>query len=118
MVFVFVNLSEARVVIPRAVPASVVPERVVLSVPRREIFSLPLVSRFHCAVESAVPLSGCNVVDVYVGDLIYCGVYEFTAVVSSVPYDFGLSGFLVNFDCMVHGILKGFDPGVDLHYFV
>ena len=47
-------------------------ERVVLSVPRREIFSLPLVSRFHCAVESAVPLSGCYVVDVYVGDLIYC----------------------------------------------
>ena len=118
MVFVFVNLPEVWVVIPRDTAASVVPERVVLSVPRREIFSLPLVSRFHCAVKSAVPLSGCNVVNVYVRDLIYCGVYEFTAVVSPVPHDFGLSGFLVNFVCMVHGILKGFDQTVDLHYFV
>ena len=118
IVFVFVNLPEILVVISRAVPTSIVPEQVILSVPRREIFSLPLVSRFHCAVESAVPLSGCNVVDVYVRDLIYRGVYEFTAVVSPVPHDFGLSGFLVNFDRMIHGILKGFDPRVDLHYFV
>ena len=118
MVLVFVNLPEVLVVIPRAVPTSVVLERVILSVPRREIFSLSLVSRFHCAVESAVPLSGCNIVDVYFRDLIYRGVYEFTAVVSPVPHDFRLSGFLVNFDCMIHGILKGFDPRVDLHYFV
>ena len=118
MVFVFVNFSEVGVVVSRAVPASVVPERVVLLVPGGEIFSLPLVSRFHCAVESAVPLSGCYVVDVYVRDLVYCGVYEFTAVVSPISHDFGLSGFLVNFDCMVHGILKGFDPRVYFHYFV
>ena len=115
MMFVFVNLPEVWVVISRAVPAPAAPERVILLVPRGEIFSLPLVSRFHCAVESAVPLSGCNIVDVYVGDLIYCGVYEFTAVVSSIPHDLRLSGFLVNFDCMVHGVLNGFDPRVDLH---
>ena len=118
MMLVFVNLPEVWVVVPRAVPTSVVPEQVVLSVPRGEIFSLPLVSRFHCAVESAVPLSGCNVVDVYVGDFVYCGIYEFTAVVSPAPHDFGLSGFLVNFDCMVHGVMKGFDPRVNLYYFV
>ena len=118
MVLVFVNLSEVWVVIPRAVPASVVPERVVLPVPRREIFSLPLVSRFHCAVESAVPLSRCNIVDVYVRDLVYCGVYEFTAVISPISHDFKLSGFLVNFDCMVHSFLKGFDPRINLHYIV
>ena len=82
------------------------------------MFSLPLVTRFHGAVESAVSLSRCNVVDVYVRDLIYCGVYDFTPVISPGPHDLGLSGFLVNFDCMVHGILKGFDPRVDLHYFV
>ena len=91
MVLVYVNRPEVLVVIPRAVPTSAVLERVILPVPRREIFSLPLVSRFHCAVESAVSLSGCNVVDVYVGDLIHCGVYEFTAVVSTVSHDFGLS---------------------------
>ena len=38
MMFVFVNLPEVLVVIPRAVPTSVVLERVVLLVPRREIF--------------------------------------------------------------------------------
>ena len=118
MVLVFVNLPEVLVVIPRAVPTSAVPERVVLPVPRREIFSLSLVSRFHCAVESAVPLSRCNVVNVYVRYFFHRGIYEFTAVVSPVSHDFGLSGLLVNFDCMVHGILKGFDPRVDLHYFV
>ena len=74
MVFVFVNLPEVWVAIARAVPASVVPEGVILLVLGGEIFSLPLVSRFHCAVESAVPLSGCYVVDFYVRDLIYCGV--------------------------------------------
>ena len=66
MVFVFVNLSEVRVVIPRAVPASVVFGGVVLLVPGGEIFSFSSISRFHCAVESAVSLSGPNVVDVYV----------------------------------------------------
>ena len=91
MVFVFVNLSEVRVVVPRAVPASVVSEGVILSVPGGEIFSFPLISRFHCAVESAVSLSGCNVVDVYVRDLIHCGVYEFTTVVSPIPHDLRLS---------------------------
>ena len=84
MVFVFVNLPEVQVVDPGAVPASVVSEGVVLLVPGGEIFSFPLISRFHCAVEPAVSLSGCNVVDVYVGDLIYCGVYEFTTVVSPI----------------------------------
>ena len=116
--FVFVYLSEGRVVIPRAVPASVVPEGVVLLVPGGEIFSFSLISRFHCAVESAVSLSGCNIVDVYVRDLVYCGVYELTTVVSPIPHYLGLSGFLVNFDCMVHSILKGFDPRVYLHYLV
>ena len=91
MVFVFVDLPEIHVVIPRAVPASVVSEGVILSVPGGEIFSFSLISMFHCAVESAVPLSGCNVVDVYVGDLIYCGVHEFTTVVSPIPHDLGLS---------------------------
>ena len=91
MVFVFVDLPEVCVVIPRAVPAFVVSEGVVLSVPGGEIFSFSLVSRFHCAVESAVPLSGCNVVDVYVRNLAYCGVYEFTTVVSPIPHDLGLS---------------------------
>ena len=91
MVFVFVNLPEVLVVIPRAVPASVVSEGVILSVPGGEIFSFSLISRFHCAVESAVSLSGCNALDVYVGDLIYCGVYEFTTVVSPIPHDLGLS---------------------------
>ena len=118
MMFVFVYLSEVLVVIPRAVSTSAVPEQVTLPVPRGEILSLPLVSRFHCAVESTVPLSGCDVVDVNVRYLIHCGVYEFTAVVSPVSHYFRLSGFPVNFDCMVHGILKGFDPRVDLHYFV
>ena len=89
--FVFVDLLEVRVVIPRAVLASVVSEGVILLVPGGEIFSFSLISRFHCAVESAVPLSGCNVVDVYVGDLIYCGVYEFTTVVSPIPHDLRLS---------------------------
>ena len=55
---VFVNLPEVLIVIPRAVPASVVSEGVVLSVPGGEIFSFSLISRFHCAVESAVSLSG------------------------------------------------------------
>ena len=91
MVFVFVNLSEVRVVIPRAVPAPVVSEGVILLVPGGEIFSFSLISRFHCAVESAVSLSGCNVVDVYVRDLIHCGVYKFTTVVSLIPHDLGLS---------------------------
>ena len=85
MMFVFVNLPEIWIVIPRAVPASVVPEQVILSVSGREVFSFSLVSRFYCAVESAVSLSGCNVVDVYVRDLVYCGVYEFATVVSSIP---------------------------------
>ena len=91
MVFVFFDLPEVRVVIPRAVPASVVSEGVVLSVPGGEIFSFSLISRFHCAVESAVSLSGCNVLDVYIRDLVYCGVYEFTTVVSPIPHDLGLS---------------------------
>ena len=73
MVFIFVNLPEVRVVIPRAVPAPVVSERVILSVPGGEVFSFSLVSRFHCAIEPPVSLSGCNVVDVYVGDLVYYG---------------------------------------------
>ena len=91
MVFVFVNLPEVPVVVPRAVPASVVSEGVILSVPGGEIFSFSFISRFYCAVESAVSLSGCNVVDVYVGDLVHCGVYEFTSVVSPIPHDLGLS---------------------------
>ena len=90
MVFVLVNLPEVRVVIPRAVQASVVSEGVILSVAGGEIFSFSLISRFHCAVESAVSLSGCNVVDVYVRDFIYCGVYEFTTVVSPIPHDLRL----------------------------
>ena len=76
MVFVFFDLPKVWVVIPRAVPTSVVSEGVVLSVPGGEIFSFSLISRFHCAVESAVLLSGCNIVGVYFGDLVYCGVYE------------------------------------------
>ena len=91
MVFVFVDLPEVWVVIPRAVPNSVVPEGVVLSVPGGKIFSFSILSRFHCAVESAVSLSGCNVVDVYVRDLIYCGGYEFATVVSPIPHDLRLS---------------------------
>ena len=91
MVFVFVNLPKVLVVIPRAVPASIVSEGVILLVPWGEIFSFSLISRFHCAVESAVSLSGCNIIDVYVRDLIYCGVYEFTTVVSPIPHDLGLS---------------------------
>ena len=91
MVFVFVDLPEVWVVIPRAVPASVVSEGVVLSVPGGEIFSFSLISRFHCAVKSAVSLSGCNIVDVYVRDLVYCGVYEFTTVISPIPHDLRLS---------------------------
>ena len=91
MMFVFVDLPEVLVVIPRAVPSSAVLERVVLPVPRGEIFSLSLVSRFHCAVESAVPLSGCNIVNVYVRDLVYHGVYEFTAIVSPVSHYFRFS---------------------------
>ena len=91
MVFVFVNLSEVRVVVPRTVPAPVVSEGVILSVPGAEIFSFPLVSQFHCAVEPAISLSGCNVVDVYVRDLVYCGVYDFTTVVSPISHDLGLS---------------------------
>ena len=91
MVFVFVDLSEVWIVVPRAVPTSVVPERVVLSIPGREIFSFFLISRFHCAVESAVTLSGCNIVNVYIGDLIYCGVYDFATVVSPISHDLGLS---------------------------
>ena len=91
MMFVFVNLFEVWVVIPKAVPAAVVSEGVVLSVPGAEIFSFSLISRFHCAVESAVSLSGCNVVDVYVRDLIYSGVYEFTTVVSPIPHNLRLS---------------------------
>ena len=91
MMSVFVNLSEVLVVVPTAVPASVVSERVVLSVLGGEVFSFPLVPRFHCAVEPAVSLSGRNVVDVYVGDLVYCGVYDFGMVVSPISHDFGLS---------------------------
>ena len=91
MVFVFVNLPKVLVVIPRAFPASVVSEGVVLSVPWVEIFSFSLISGFHCAVESAVSLSGCNIVDVYVRDVIYYGVYEFTTVISPIPHDLGLS---------------------------
>ena len=91
MVFVFVNLPEVWVVIPRAVPASVFSEGVILSVLGGEIFSFSLISGFHSAVESAVTLSGCNIVDVYVRDLVHCGVYEFTTVVSPIPHDLGLS---------------------------
>ena len=91
MMFVFVNLSKVLVVISRAVPASVVSERVILSVLGGEVFSFPLVPRFHCAVEPAVSLSGHNIVDVYVRDLIYCGVYDFGTVVSPISHDFGLS---------------------------
>ena len=91
MMFVFVNLSKVLVVISRAVPSSVVSERVILSVLGKEVFPFPWVPRFHCAVEPAVSLSGCNVVDVYVGDLIYCGVYDFGNVVSPISPDFGLS---------------------------
>ena len=91
MVFVFVNNPEIWVVILEAVPASVVPEWVALSVPGREIFSILLISRLHCAIESAVPLSGCNIVNVYVRDLVHCGVYEFATVVSPISHDLGLS---------------------------
>ena len=94
MVLVFVNLPEVLVVIPRAVATSAVPERVVLPVSRGEIFSFSLVSRFHCTVESAVALSGCDVVDVYVGYFVHHGIYEFTAVISPVSHDFGLSVLL------------------------
>ena len=66
MVLVFVDLSEVLVVTTRAVPASVFPEQIILSVPRAEIFSLPLVSRLHYAVEPVVTVSGSYVVDVYV----------------------------------------------------
>ena len=38
--FVFVNLPEVQVVISRAVPASAVYERVILSVPGGEVFSI------------------------------------------------------------------------------
>ena len=41
MMFVFVNLSKVLVVISRAVPASVVSERVILSVLGGEVFSFP-----------------------------------------------------------------------------
>ena len=106
MVLVLVNLPEVLVVIPRAVPTSVV----ILSVPRGEIFSLPLVSRLHCTVKSAVPLPGCNIVDIYVGDFVHCCGdccdNEFTAIVSSVSHYFRLSGHLVDFDCMFHGVLR------------
>ena len=118
MVPVFVNLPEVLVVVPRTVPTSAVLERVILPVPRREIFSLPFVSRFHCAVESAVTLSGCNIIDVYVRYFVHRCFYELAAVISPVSHDIRLSGLLVTFDCMVHIILKGFDPKVDLHYFV
>ena len=118
MVLVFVNFPVARNVIPRTVPASVVSEGVVLSVLWTEVFSISLVSRFHCAVGPTVSLSGCNVVDVYVGDFVYCGVYDFAIVVPPISHDLRLSRFLVNFDCMVHGILKSFDPRVYFHYFV
>ena len=91
MMFVFVNLSKVLVVISRAVPASVVSERVILSVLGGEVFPFPLVPRFHCAVESAVSLSGHNIVDVYVRDLVYCGVYDFGTVVSPISHDFRLS---------------------------
>ena len=103
---------------PRDVPTSVVLERVILPVSRGEIFSLFLVSGFHCAVEPVISLSECDVVDVFVGDLIHCCVYEFTAVVSADSHYFRLSGLLVNFDCVVHGVLKSFDPRVNLYYFV
>ena len=89
--FVFVNLSKVLVVISRAVLASVVSEGVILSVLGGEVFSFPLVPRFHCAVGPAVSLSGCNIVDVYVRDFVYCGVYDFGAVVSPISHDFGLS---------------------------
>ena len=91
MMFVFVNFSKVLVVISRAVPASVVSEGVILSVLGGEVFSFPLVPRFHCVVEPAGSLSGHNVVDVYVGDLVYCGVYDFHTVVSPISHDFGFS---------------------------
>ena len=67
---------------------------------------------FIVLFESAVTLSRCNIIDVYVRYFVHHGFYEFAAVISPVSHDFRLSGLLVTFDCMVYIILKGFDPKV------